>query len=165
MTIIYHTPTELIAALRATAVEAEQSAAHDDGFRAQRLGGCVAGMRQAADMLEKISTRTAATATTVITKPKIPDLVDLRPQFPEVADLVSRACAAWPGDFSSIAVGLMDGHTNMQPNAAGAIASLILLLQNVGKSPMNLSAALEDKDAQARAWRVQQGDHPQWSMG
>jgi hypothetical protein len=92
-------------------------------------------------------------------------LVDLRPQYPEVAATVARACAAWPGDYSSIAVALMDGHTNMQPNAADAIASLILLFQNVTKSPFNLSAVLQEREVEARAWRMQQGDPPQWSQG
>jgi|HubBroStandDraft_2_1064218.scaffolds.fasta_scaffold106136_3 hypothetical protein len=147
MTIIYQTPSELITALRDTADEAETYGTRDD-LGAVRLETCVAGMRQAADMLEKM------------TKP-----VDLRPTRPDIADRVARASAAWPGDYSSIAVALMDGCTTLQPNAADAIASLILLLQSVTKSPEILSPELQERAKQARAWRVQQGEHPQWSAG
>lgn len=91
--------------------------------------------------------------------------VDLRFQFPEIASKVFCASAAWPGDYSSIAVALMDGCTTMQPNAADAIASLILLLQSVTKSPELLSTELQAKAREARALRVQQGDNPQWSQG
>jgi hypothetical protein len=272
MSIVSHTPTELIAALRATADDAEKNmgdnltavrlrncitgmrqaatmlktftrpetassrAAQPVDLRSQRLSSCVVAMRQAADMLETMSARTAATATTVITKPKASgDLtsthppprievtdqlaqrladrfwiiiqeqrhgtdigaallaqqtqgvgggsdyfkraleealaagpvqpVDLRPAHPDIADRVARAYAAWPGDYSSIAIALMDGATNMQPNAADAIASLILLLQSVTISPTVLPTELQARAKEAEAWRIQQGDHPQWSAG
>lgn len=91
--------------------------------------------------------------------------VDLRPQYPQIAATVARASAAWPGDYSSIAVALMDGCTTMQPHAADAIASLILLLQSVTKSPEILSPELQERAKEAQNWRRQQGDTPQWSAG
>jgi hypothetical protein len=151
MTPIFRTPAELITALRDTVESYDRCGGHiAPGFRAQVLGAYITVIKQAADMLEQL---------------RNPPPVDLRPQYPEIAATVARACAAWPGDYSSIAVALMDGHTNMQMTAADAIASLILLFQNVTKSPFNLSAVLQERAEEARAWRIQQGDPPQWSQG
>jgi hypothetical protein len=211
MTPIFQTPTELIAALRATVESYDRCGGRiAPGFHPQVIGTYITAIKQAADMLERLrsqpeivvddrlAVRLAHHFWAAIQRQKggtdirasmladenhgggaeyfkqalqlalaeqAAPPVDLRPQYPEIATTVARACAAWPGDYSSIAVALMDGHTNMQMTAADAIASLILLLQNVTKSPLNLSAALQERYAEARAWREQQGDPPQWSQG
>jgi hypothetical protein len=77
MTIVYHTPAELIAALRTTAASMQtqlETKSSDLMIVYQLIGSCMEGMRQAANMLERTGKQTDATTTAVITRTAPGDL-------------------------------------------------------------------------------------------